>query len=159
VLGSFRELITANRSPRVTDSEGVAELETLGRAECLDLLARVKVGRLALVVDGRPEILPVNYILDGEAVVFRTSESSVLNQASLAHVAFEVDHIDDAARSGWSVMVHGHADDIGNAIDATSERLRQLTLITWAPGGRHRWFVVRPEAITGRRLRVLPLEL
>jgi nitroimidazol reductase NimA-like FMN-containing flavoprotein (pyridoxamine 5'-phosphate oxidase superfamily) len=147
------------RVPRVTDTEGVAELESLGRAECLELLALVRVGRLGLIVDGRPEILPVNYILDGDSVLFRTSESSVLNGASLSQVAFEVDHIDESARSGWSVMVHGRADDIGNAIDPTSERLRQLTLITWAPGGRHRWFVVRPETITGRRLRVLPLEL
>jgi len=141
------------------DSEGVANLEPLGRSECLELLASVRVGRLGLIVDDRPEILPVNYILDGDSVLFRTSESSVLNQASLREVAFEVDHIDASARCGWSVMIHGHADDIGTAIDPTSERLRQLTLITWAPGQRHRWFVVRPRSITGRRLRVLPLEL
>jgi nitroimidazol reductase NimA-like FMN-containing flavoprotein (pyridoxamine 5'-phosphate oxidase superfamily) len=141
------------------DAEVTASLEPLGRSECLELLALAKVGRLGLIVDGRPEILPVNYILDGDSVLFRTSESSVLNQASLAAVAFEVDHIDDSARSGWSVMVHGHADDIGNAIDATSERLRRLTLISWAPGGRHRWFAVRPHSITGRRLRVLPTDL
>ena len=143
----------------MTDTEGVADLESLGRAECLELLALVKVGRLGFIADGRPEILPVNYILDGDSVLFRTSESSVLNQASLAEVAFEVDHIDESARSGWSVVVHGHADDIGDAIDPTSERLRQLALITWAPGSRHRWFVIRPHTITGRRLRVLPQEL
>jgi uncharacterized protein len=72
-------------------NEGVASLETLGRAECLNLLATAQVGRLALLVDGRPEILPVNYALDGDAVQFRTAEDSVLTNAALTEVAFEVD--------------------------------------------------------------------
>jgi nitroimidazol reductase NimA-like FMN-containing flavoprotein (pyridoxamine 5'-phosphate oxidase superfamily) len=138
---------------------GTADLETLGRIECLNLLALAQVGRVAFVVDGRPEILPVNYALDGDAVLFRTSAQSVLNQASLTNVAFEVDCIDTSTQSGWSVVVHGHADDIGDAIDPTSERLRRLVLVTWAPGQRQSWFVIRPHTISGRRLRVLPLEL
>jgi hypothetical protein len=56
------------------------------------------------------------------------------------------------------VVVQGHADDIADAIDATSERLRQLPLISWAPGQRAHWFAIRPRRITGRRLRVLTLE-
>jgi uncharacterized protein len=139
--------------------EGVASLENLGRAECPNLLATAQVGRVALLVEGRPEILPVNYALDGESVLFRTAEGSVLTKASLTEVAFEVDHVDGSSRTGWSVLVKGQADDIGDAIDQTSERLRRLALITWAPGQRDRWFVVRPRQISGRRLRVMPLEL
>ena len=134
-------------------------MERLGHSECLDLLALAQVGRLGFVVDGQPEILPVNYALDGDAILFRTSDGSVLNEASLAKVAFEVDRFDESTRSGWSVLVRGHANDIGDAIDPTSERLRRLALVTWAPGERQRWFVVRPHTITGRRIRVLPLEL
>jgi nitroimidazol reductase NimA-like FMN-containing flavoprotein (pyridoxamine 5'-phosphate oxidase superfamily) len=141
------------------DDAGGASFESIGRSECLDLLAAHTVGRVALVVDGHPEILPVNYALDGDAVLFRTAEGTVLNRAGLTPVAFEVDHIDESTRTGWSVMVKGQADDIGDAIDATSERLRRLTLVTWAPGRRERWFVIRPREITGRRLRVLPQEL
>jgi nitroimidazol reductase NimA-like FMN-containing flavoprotein (pyridoxamine 5'-phosphate oxidase superfamily) len=140
-------------------ADAVPSLEPLGRAECLDLLSRAQVGRVAVVVDGHPEIFPVNYALDGDSVLFRTGEGTVLTHAGLTQVAFEVDHIDASTRSGWSVLVQGQADDIGDAIDATSERLRRLALITWAPGRRDRWFVIRPRAITGRRLRVLPLEL
>jgi nitroimidazol reductase NimA-like FMN-containing flavoprotein (pyridoxamine 5'-phosphate oxidase superfamily) len=142
-----------------TDSEGVASMEHLGRAECLNLLALAQVGRVGLIVDGQPEILPVNYALDGDSILFRTAAGSVLNGASMTNVAFEVDHIEDFTQSGWSVLVRGIATDIGDSIDATSERLRRLSLITWAPGTRPRWFVIRPNAITGRRLRVLPLEL
>jgi nitroimidazol reductase NimA-like FMN-containing flavoprotein (pyridoxamine 5'-phosphate oxidase superfamily) len=145
-------------SPR-NDGEGTATLEHLGRTDCLNLLALAQVGRVGFVVDGRPEILPVNYALDGDAILFRTSEESVLNEASLTNVAFEVDCTDTAQQSGWSVVIHGHALDISDAIDPTSERLRRLAVITWAPGQRQRWFVIRPQTISGRRLRVLPMEL
>ena len=138
------------------DSKVVASLEELGRVECLNLLATATVGRLGLLVDGRPEVLPVNYALDGDTVLFRTTQGTVLNQASLSVVAFEVDHLEPETHSGWSVLVQGTARDIGDAIDATSERLRRLSLITWAPGRRQSWFQVHPDKITGRRLRVLP---
>lgn len=134
----------------------VSKLEPIIRSECLTLLATASVGRVGLLVDGRPEILPVNYALDGDTVLFRTAEGTVLNQASMTVVAFEVDHLHPDTHSGWSVLVQGLAYDIGDTIDATSERVRRLSLITWAPGGRQRWFQIRPDKITGRRIRVLP---
>jgi hypothetical protein len=137
---------------------GVASLERLNRSECLNMLALAQVGRVGFVVDGQPEILPVNYALDGDTVLFRTDEGSVLNRASMANVAFEVDSIDEAFQSGWSVLVRGRGECIADAVDPTSERIRRLTLITWAPGERDRWFTIRPTSITGRRLRVLPAE-
>jgi uncharacterized protein len=138
-----------------TQPHVISSLEELVHSECLNLLATASVGRVGLLVDGRPEILPVNYALDGDTILFRTGEGTVLNQASMAIVAFEVDHLDGATQSGWSVMVQGLAYDIGDTIDPTSERLRRLLLTTWAPGGRQRWFQIRPDKITGRRLRVL----
>ncbi len=150
---------THDVAPASAARDGVATLEPLGRTECLNFLALGRVGRVGLVVDGRIEILPVNYALDGDAILFRTAQESVLNRASMTDVAFEVDHIDESFRTGWSVLVHGHADNISDTIDATSERLRRLALVTWAPDERPRWFVIRPNSITGRRLRVWPLEL
>ena len=142
--------------PPERDGDLVAALEVLPRAECMNLLATASVGRVGLLVAGRPEILPVNFALDGETVLFRTAEGTVLDQASLSVVAFEVDHVDDQAHSGWSVLVQGTAQFIGDAIDPTSERLRRLSLITWAPGRRQRWFKIQPDKVTGRRLRVVP---
>jgi uncharacterized protein len=140
-------------------NQGVPNLEELTEAECVDYLASSQVGRLALVIDGEPAIFPVNYILDGQQVLYRTQEDTDLSLAGLTRVAFEVDHIDPATHEGWSVLVQGRADDIGNTLDGTSERLRRRTLETWAPGPRDRWFAIRPSKITGRRLRVRPLEL
>jgi len=151
-----KEIAVLPSSPH--PDEGVANLETLDRSECLNLLATAQVGRLAFVVDRRPEILPVNYALADGAVVFRTSEGSALTKASMTEVAFEVDGVDESTRTGWSVLLKGQADDIGDAVDETSERLRRLSLVSWAPGRRDRWFVVRPRQISGRRLLVVTPE-
>ena len=139
-----------------SESEGsvAVTLEKLGQGECLQLLATRSVARIGLVVDGRPMVLPVNYALDGRTIVFRTAEGTVLNQAVLQEVAVEVDQIDESTYTGWSVLVQGVAQDVSEAVDTKSERLRALSLVTWAPGQRHRWFGVTADSITGRRLRV-----
>jgi nitroimidazol reductase NimA-like FMN-containing flavoprotein (pyridoxamine 5'-phosphate oxidase superfamily) len=146
-------------TPQNDDGPGpgvVATLTPVPEAQCWQLLAGAQVGRLGLLVDGRPEVLPVNYILDGESVLFRTAEGTVLTHAARKVVAFQVDRVDDATHQGWSVLVQGRADDISDAIDANSERMRRLALVTWAPGARHRWFRIKPDRVTGRRLRVTP---
>jgi hypothetical protein len=117
------------------------------------------VGRVGLLVDEKVEVLLVNYALDGRTVLFRTAEGTVLNDASLTEVAFEADQFDEATHEGWSVLVQGFARDIGDAIGANAERIRQLSLVTWAPGARPRWIQIEPGKVTGRRIRVLPASL
>ena len=101
----------------------------------------------------------MNYAVDGRTILFRTAEGSVLNEASMSVVAFEVDHFDDSTHEGWSVLVQGLARDIGDALGADAERMRHLSLVTWAPGARPRWFQIQPDSVTGRRIRVLPSTL
>jgi nitroimidazol reductase NimA-like FMN-containing flavoprotein (pyridoxamine 5'-phosphate oxidase superfamily) len=137
-------------------SDLIATSTTLTGTDCWELLATEQFGRVGLLVKGRPEILPVNYAIDGKTILFRTSEGSVLNEASMRVVAFEADRINVATHEGWSVMVQGVAQDIGNAIDPTSERLKRLALITWAPGTRQSWFRIDPDKVTGRRLHLSP---
>ncbi|MDQ6796858.1 MAG: pyridoxamine 5'-phosphate oxidase family protein [Actinomycetota bacterium] len=109
-----------------------------------------------MIIDGKPEVLPVNYGLDGDSVLFRTAEGTVLTEARHSVVAVEADHVDETSHTGWSVLVQGFAQDITDTIDPTSERLRRLAVVTWAPDPRQRWFRVIPDRITGRRLRVYP---
>ena len=132
-------------------------MEELDEAECLRLLASTTVGRLGFVVQERPIVLPVNYAVDGRTVVFRTGEGTVLNKAALQMVAFEVDKIDDATHTGWSVLAQGVAQDVGTAIDARSDQLRRIALVTWAPDRRDRWFRLDADTLTGRRLSVRPV--
>ena len=128
-------------------------LVTLSRDECLALLREARIGRLAVVINGQPHVLPLNYAADENGtIVFRTAELTAATEASLAKVAFEVDDIDPERHQGWSVAVHGFGRDITNAIDRESARLRQLPVHPWAPGRRDQWLRIIPAEITGRRL-------
>ncbi|MFI5042255.1 MAG: pyridoxamine 5'-phosphate oxidase family protein [Acidimicrobiales bacterium] len=127
-------------------------LETLSREECEALLADGAVGRLAVVVDDQPHIVPVNYVAEGATIVFRTAPDTILNEASLHRVAFEVDDIHERRRVGWSVCVQGYGREITDAVDAESRHLLQLFVDCWAPEGRDRWFKIVPDAVTGRYL-------
>lgn len=110
-----------------------------------------KVGRLAFVSDGLPVILPVNYRVDGDSVVFRTRPGVKLAAATDGHMlAFQADDVDIAWQSGWSVMLRGRGEHI-TLRDAT-QRLEGLGLTSWAPGSRDQWVRIRPIRIEGREL-------
>jgi nitroimidazol reductase NimA-like FMN-containing flavoprotein (pyridoxamine 5'-phosphate oxidase superfamily) len=128
----------------------------LSKDECQALLAGSHLGRVALVEGGRPLILPVNYVLDDAAVVFRTDEGSKLDAAVRgAPVAFEVDGVNRERQTGWSVLIRGQAEYVTDPTDL--ERLRRLPLVPWAPGAKPHYVWVRPEEVTGRRISVADL--
>ena len=132
---------------------GQSSLAPVSRSECLELLKRGCIGRLALVVDGETHIFPLNYAADDEGtIVFRTADLTAASNASLSNVAFEIDDIDLVRREGWSVAVHGFAREITSAVDDNSRRLREMRVHPWASGQRDRWFAITPKQITGRRL-------
>jgi hypothetical protein len=85
------------------------EFSEIPKDECLQLLSQRSVGRLAVVRMGRPLIFPVNYAFDGEVVVFRTDPGQKLSGSLLRKVAFEVDDVDEAAGTGWSVLLQATA--------------------------------------------------
>ena len=90
-------------------------LESLTESECIDLLATHHAGRLAVVVEDRPLIFPVNYALGDRIMAMRTADGTKLAAARNAHVAFEIDGYDPDAGRGWSVLVQGVAYDITEA--------------------------------------------
>ena len=47
-------------------------LEVLSDEECRALLSSGRVGRVAVTADALPVIAPVNYVVDGNTIVFRT---------------------------------------------------------------------------------------
>lgn len=132
----------------------LSEVEELSREECRRLLASQTLGRIAIVVDGRPQIFPVNYVLDDEVVVFRTSWGLKLERSPLTPVAFETDMVDTVAGDAWSVVVYGTAQDITEAIDTRSVRLRHLAVDPAAPGDRPYWVGVYVREMSGRRFTV-----
>ena len=127
-----------------------AGLETLGFEECLRLLASVPLGRIGFVSDGEVRILPVNHLVDGQDIVFRTAQGSKLSAARECNpVTFEADAYDERRHSGWSVVVTGRAEQVDS--DAVIEHLGQRGLLSWVPAAEPYWIRIRPSAVTGRR--------
>lgn len=122
-------------------------LEEILRGECLELLASQPIGRVAVASPGSgPLVVPVNYLLDGEAIVFRSdlgAKIHALNQP----VSFQVDQVDALHRVGWSVLVRGIA------YEANHWEVDHLDLESWAGDGKQHWVRIVPDAITGRRIR------
>jgi hypothetical protein len=69
--------------------------QELTKDECFGLLAERHLGRVALVDQRGPIVLPVNYLLDRYAVLFRTDDGTKLDAAVRGtRVAFEIDGVD-----------------------------------------------------------------
>lgn len=126
-------------------------LEVLTRDECQRLLGTGGVGRVAVIDGGHPMIFPVNYVVDGEDVVFRTAEGTKFDAAARGQViAFEIDEADPIHHVGWSVVVAGRAEEVLDP--ARRARLAAGRLRPWADGQKDRFVAVRPERVTGRRI-------
>lgn len=127
------------------------DIEVLDPETCFGLLASEPLGRVAYLQAGAPRILPVNHLVDGQSVVFRSPVGGKLDAAERHHpMAFEVDRYDGSQGTGWSVLITGLAE----VVDAEDEveRLEQLGLRSWAMGPDHHpsWVRIRIEEISGR---------
>jgi nitroimidazol reductase NimA-like FMN-containing flavoprotein (pyridoxamine 5'-phosphate oxidase superfamily) len=129
-----------------------AGLEILHLGDCFGLLESVPVGRIGFVAGGEVVILPVNFLVDGQDVVFRTAVGSKLSAVEVGHyVGFEADSYDAAAETGWSVVVNGLAELVDS--DEEEARLDALGLSSWVANDLERvWVRIRPLSISGRRI-------
>lgn len=128
-----------------------AGLETLSFDTCLRLLASVPVGRVGFVADGEVQVLPVNHLVDGQDVIFRTARGSKLSATEGRNpITFEVDDYDERTHSGWSVVVNGRAELVDE--DAEVDRLGRAGFRPWVSNVEHPfWIRIRPTSVTGRR--------
>lgn len=121
--------------------------------QCWNLLSESVFGRLALSVDGEPEIFPINaYAADGK-VLFRTGEGTKLSEIAVnGRVAFETDGF--TSKIGWSVVAKGTA----RILTGTSEiaEADKLPLKPWVPTLKMNYVVIDVEEITGRRFKFGP---
>lgn len=139
-------------SGRSQESDLGQELTEIGEDECFALLKTQSLGRLAIVREGRPEIFPVNYAMDGHTVTIRTATGVKLTYASLARVAFEAEDIDPVTREGWVVEVRGLAEDITDAGDRWSEHARAAGADPWVRGKHERFLAISHAQVSGRRI-------
>jgi CBS domain-containing protein len=126
-------------------------LEILSEEECRRLLAEARLGRVGICVGALPAVLPVNYLMAGDEILFFTAEGTKLQAAThTAVVAFEVDHFNAVSRTGWSVLVVGRAaerDEPAVARGAMAAGLRP-----WAFGDRSHLVSLTTELVSGRRV-------
>jgi uncharacterized protein len=128
-------------------------LREIPMEECLRLLAghHVHLGRIGIVLDGEPVILPMNYRYHDGAVVVRTGWEDLLEAAGRNDVlAFQVDSVDVGWEEGWSVLVRGRASEVVDPDQVN--RLKGLPLRPWAPGERDRFVRIPATQVTGRRI-------
>ena len=126
-------------------------LQTLSPVECLDLLEPGGVGRVAFYSADEIMILPVNFAMTRNSIVFRTAPDTLLALYADAKVSFEADRLDDARHEGWSVLVHGHAHKITDERDV--KHLEDRThLEPWVAGARDVYVRIAPTRISGRRI-------
>lgn len=120
--------------------------------ECLALLSGGVVGRVALATPVGPRIVPVNYVMDGAALVFRTSAYSELGSyGTNSELAFEVDHIDYDRHQGWSVVAIGRGEVLEDPIEV--QRIQgSWDLRPWAAGTRNLYIRLAWKSLSGRRL-------
>jgi nitroimidazol reductase NimA-like FMN-containing flavoprotein (pyridoxamine 5'-phosphate oxidase superfamily) len=133
-----------------------ARLDELSFDECLSKLRSHRIGRVAVVVDGFPVVVPVNYRLveaSGRTwIAFRVREGGVIEQGSMS-VAFQLDGADPIRREGWSVLVTGTLHRVDPEAADFRERFDPDPWIEPEPDA---WLVVDPISITGRRVRSAP---
>src|ERR1700722_12879449 len=127
-------------------------LDVLSEEECFTLLGGEMIGRFVYHDELGLAVEPVNYALDGEVIVFRVEGGSKL-KALDDHVAFEVDHIDNAKGSGWSVLVRAEGRQVEmELVPALLRRMAGRFPHPWSEGHHNTWIALTARAVTGRRL-------
>jgi len=128
-----------------------AGLEILPFDQCLRLLGSVPVGRVGFFADGEMVILPVNHVVDGQDLVFRTARGSKLSAAEGQDlVCFEADYYDEHSPAGWSVVITGRAELVYE--ESEIERLSRHDLHPWVTAvERPFWIRIRATSVSGRQ--------
>jgi nitroimidazol reductase NimA-like FMN-containing flavoprotein (pyridoxamine 5'-phosphate oxidase superfamily) len=140
----------------VDEVERVVAMDALVEEVCWHLLAGSRLGRIGFVSDGEPWVLPINYVMRDRALVFRTTDGSMLHGlGDGASVAVEIDNVDQPARTGWSVIARGRVWEVTDPAEIAT--FADGAVEPWAPGVKDRWMWVLPHAISGRAIsRRLP---
>lgn len=130
----------------------MGESRVLNEAECRALLIDCQIGRVAVVGPDGPHIIPVNYALVDESIVFRTAPHTLLGTcAPNRAIAFEAERTDDATRSGWSVLARGTAVAVF-ARDELDHIRRVWQPTPWADGVRNFYVRLAYRSLTGRMI-------
>lgn len=123
---------------------------TMSAGECWQALREHEFGRLAYSLLGEVHITPINYAVDGEALLFRTAQGNkLLGVVMHGPVALEIDEL--GAEEAWSVVLRGHAHVLEGD---EAYRAENFPLRPWVGGEKETVVRIDPEEVTGRRFRL-----
>lgn len=133
-------------------------VDELSEDECRILISPGGVGRIAYSGRFGLTVLPVNYQVFEDTIVFRTALDSPMGEdlrSGIANaeykVAFEIDELDNSERTGWSVLIQGAAHHVDS--DTEHGSVRASGVEPWAGGTKEHYIRIVPSRITGRRIR------
>lgn len=118
---------------------------------CEALLRAGSTGRVAVSTPDGPHIVPVNYLVVGRSLIFRTTAYSLLGTyARNSLLAMEIDHAEDEDRS-WSVLVRGRCQFVDDPREIEQmQAARELR--AWAAGSRNLFLRLPWTELSGRQL-------
>lgn len=151
-MGDARE-VSAPRSAALLDLPG--QIVELSEEECWCYLRCGDLGRLAIIVEGRPEIFPMNYAVSGDSVLFRTAPGTKLRYAPGSAAAFEIDGYAAETGTGWSVVAQGPMEKITESLG--SGDVRDVSVHPYASGVKEHTLVLNVARVTGRRFSWGPM--
>lgn len=135
-----------------THNQGAHLVET-NAFDAWHLLTSVDVVRVAWNGPDGVNVVPVNCVVADGALWFRTTPYSAIARAGEGtEVTVEADHLDAAARTGWSVVLRAAVElvDPQAAPDPVGE------LCIWPEGTRNVYVRLEPTTVTGRTLVARP---
>lgn len=119
----------------------------LTEAECWEFLRSQEFGRLAYHLLEEVNIVPLNFAVDGETLLFRTAPGSKLIGVVMnADVAFEADAYDET--TARSVVVHGSARLLP---EDEAHRAENVPLRPWVDDQKYNVVEIVPTKLTGRQ--------
>ena len=123
----------------------IVELST---QECWEILDRERFGRLAVAVNGDPDIFPINFLVDDQKLLMRTAPGTKLTELVInSAVAVEADGRD--GDTAWSVVLKG----VARMVDSFSETYSDdgKSLETWLPSEKPIYVEIIARSMSGRR--------
>ena len=126
-------------------------VQKLTPAECRHLIAQGGIGRIAFSTVSGPVVLPVNFTVVGGSIVVRTNPGTLIEAHGDERAAFEVDHVDEVLRQGWSVLILGQAHRVLQSGELRHVQ-EEATILPWPGGDRDVYVRIVPDQITGRRI-------
>lgn len=126
-------------------------VEVIDEDQSWKLLNGSVFGRLAMCIEGRPEIFPINVYVADKSILFHTADGAKLRElVADDRAVFETDAF--TSRTGWSVVAKGSARILTDPAEIAEAA--DSPLDTWVPTDKTTYVRIDVDEITGRRFRI-----